>query len=275
MVRFRPLAVAVDLGSSRVRVSRGLRVVDAPAAGIRNGRIADSRACLANLRRRLDAFGHRSIDVTVAVPAIDDDAADTVVRTLLAAGAWRVTPVEQPLAAAIGAGIDIAEPAPTLLVDVGAGLVEIAVIGDGAIRAQCVLLWGMSDLGARLQERLRTEMSVWVTPPEAARALGRGVVVGIDIASGLPTSFTLRRTQVDSVLGPALDLIRRGVHETLDALPARVAGDVAAAGAVLVGGGAVSPGLPERLGAALGIPFRRAADPAGAVVNGLAAVIAG
>ena len=274
MLARRHLPVAVDLGSSRLRVwsPAGRRAYDTPAAGMRHGRVVDAAACGSVLRRQLDVLGRRRVDATVAVPALAD-AADAVRRVLAAAGARHVTVVEQPLAAAIGAGVDVASPRPTLLLDLGGGLVEVAVVGDGGIRAQRVLEWGVGDLAARAQEQLHRTCSVWVTAPEAVRALDGRAVAGIDTVTGEPVSLTVPYAQLDAVLGPATEQVRRAVEDVLAELPARVAADVVASRPVAVGGGAAATLVRDRLSAELGLPIATARNPATAVLNGLAAVV--
>ncbi|HWL35069.1 MAG TPA: rod shape-determining protein [Frankiaceae bacterium] len=268
------MPVAVDLGSSRVRVwsPRRGRVLDAPAAGIRNGRVVGDVACLAVLRRQLDLLGCRRVDVTVAVPALLS-AADAVRRVLAAAGARHVTEVEQSLAAAIGAGVAVASSRPALVIDVGAGLVEVAVVSDGTIRAQRVLEWGVGDLATTLRRRIHVASSVWVTAPEAARAFDGRAVAGIHTGTGEPIAMPVPRGHLDAVLAPAVEQVRRAVDEVVAELPARYAADVTTSRPVVVGGGATASLLRERLSAALGVPVATPRSPGAAVLNGLAAVV--
>ena len=274
MLAWRHLPVAVDLGSSRLRVwsPATRRAFDTPAAGMRNGRVVDDAACGSLLRRQLGVLGRRRFDVTVAVPGLAD-AADVVLRVLAAVGARHVTVVEQPLAAAIGAGVDVASARPSLVLDLGGGLVEVAVVSDGAIRAQRVLEWGVVDLAAQTQEQLHRTSSVWVTVPEALRALDGHAVAGIDTVTGEPVSFTVPYPRLDAVMGPATEQVRRAVGEVLAELPARVAADVAATRPVAVGGGAAAVLVRDRLSAELGVPVATPRRPATAVLNGLAAIV--
>ena len=268
----RPLGV--ELGSSAIRVCRlgGGRVRVAPARGIRHGRILDADACARTVRRQLAGPGARGRagEVVVAVPAVDPAGHERAAAVLRAAGASGVSTVDQPLVAAIGAGLDVADRPGELVVDIGAGLVEVAAVGDGAVRAQRVLEWGTEALYERLAARLADGDGLYVSPGEAARSLVSGHVAGTDVAAWAPKTLTLTRSRLDALYAPGLAEIAGAVRETLDQLPARVAADVAAGGAVLVGGGSALFGLPHRLGAALHLPVRRPDDPANAVLNGLA-----
>ena len=270
--------VAVDLGSSSTRVydPRRRRLLTAATRGVRHGAIVDPAACSQALRPALrDTTGiWRAAAVTVSVPTDRRAAYAIAADTVRSAGAREVCTVEQALAAAIGAGIDISESPPEVLVDVGAGLPEVAVVGHGRVLAQDALPWGAHDLAEALAEHLREVDAFHASATECARALRTGHVTGRE-GDGTWRTMPLGRTRLHALLHPAATAIKGSVVTTLDNLPTPLAGDVITGGVVFVGGGSGTVGLADRLAAALRMPVRRPRDPAGAVVAGLAAMVGG
>ncbi len=197
-----------------------------------------------------------------------------------AAGARRVFLIEEPMAAAIGAGLPVYEAAGSMVVDIGGGTTEVAVISLGGVVVSMSLRVGgdaMDDaviqyfkkeysllLGERTAERLKSTVGSAYPAPEEPDAEIRGR----DLVSGLPRTVVSSAREVREALdGPVIDIID-AVRTTLDRTPPELAGDVMDRGIVLTGGGAQLTGLPERLHHETRMPVRVAPDPQDCVVQG-------
>lgn len=197
-----------------------------------------------------------------------------------AAGARRVFLIEEPMAAAIGAGLPVYEAAGSMVVDIGGGTTEVAVISLGGVVVSMSARVGgdaMDDaiiqylkkhysllLGERTAERLKLTIgSAYPTPDEPdAEIRGR------DLVSGLPRTVVVSAHEVREALdGPVTDIID-ALRTTLDRTPPELAGDVMDRGIVLTGGGAQLQGLAERLRHETRMPVRVAPDPLRCVALG-------
>ncbi len=197
-----------------------------------------------------------------------------------AAGARRVFLIEEPMAAAIGARLPVYEAAGSMIVDIGGGTTEVAVISLGGVVVSMSARVGgdaMDDaiiqhmkkhysllLGERTAERLKIAVgSAYPTPQEPdAEIRGR------DLVSGLPRTVVVSAREVrDALDDPVTDIID-ALRSTLDRTPPELAGDVMDRGIVLTGGGAQLQGLDERLRHETQMPVRVAPDPLRCVALG-------
>ncbi|WP_205474920.1 rod shape-determining protein [Nocardioides sp. SYSU D00038] len=196
------------------------------------------------------------------------------------AGARQVSIIEEPMAAAIGAGLPVHQATGNMVVDVGGGTTEVAVISLGGIvtslsvRAagdaldRAVVDWMKKkhalQLGESTAEQVKLSLgSAWpgLTEQEAE-------VRGRDLVSGLPRTVTVGSAEVRRAMEQPLDDIVDAVRVTLDRTPPELAGDIMDRGMVLTGGGALLRGLDERLRDETGMPVHVADDPLGAVAQG-------
>ena len=188
------------------------------------------------------------------------------------AGGGEVVLVDAPRAAALGAGVAL-RPLGTMVVDVGAGTTEAAVLGLGRVVAFRAIRLGLGDLDAAVQDRLRrhhglavgeaTASAVRCTLGAAARAPSDAAaeVRGRAVATGSPATAVLEATEVHEALADGLEAVEATALACLAAVPAELARDLTHAGLYLVGGGGLLPGLAERLAAATDLPVHVPAEP--------------
>jgi rod shape-determining protein MreB len=188
--------------------------------------------------------------------------------------------IEEPMAAAIGAGLPVHEPSGNMIVDIGGGTTEVAVISlGGIVTAQSLRVAGdeldeaiiqylkkefSMAVGERTAEDIKIQMgSAWPMEEEMTAE-----VRGRDLISGLPRTITLSTEQVREALAEPVSSIVDCVRTTLDKTPPELAADIMHAGITLSGGGALLAGLDRRLAHETGMPINIAPDPLYAVVLG-------
>jgi rod shape-determining protein MreB len=197
-----------------------------------------------------------------------------------AAGARRVYVIEEAMAAAIGAGLPVADPAGSMIVDVGGGTSEVAVISLGGIVCARSVPVGGDDFDDAIVQFVKDEYSLLLgqrTAEDIKVALGTAFpaaaeptaeIRGRDLVTGLPGTAMVSAAEVRRALDAPVTSIIEAVRATLDATPPELAGDIAANGIVLAGGGAQLAGLVDRMRHDLQMPVRLADDPAHCVALG-------
>ncbi|WHM38745.1 rod shape-determining protein [Streptomyces sp. BPTC-684] len=187
------------------------------------------------------------------------------------AGARAVHLIEEPMAAAIGAGLPVAEPRGSMVVDIGGGTTEVAVISLGGIVTSQSLRVGGDRLDAAITDYVRKEHglligertaedvkvaigSAWPVPEDSDLESRTFPVRGREKVGGLPRTLSLSAREVRAALDEPVAQIVAAVRATLEECPPELSGDVMEHGIVLTGGGALLPGLDLRLASATGIP---------------------
>ncbi len=260
---------------------------------LRDGVIADFVATEEMLRsyiaRAKSKFGFRRPRILVCVPAAATPVERRAVyETAKAAGARRVYLVEEPVAAAIGAGIEIDKEEVTMILDIGGGTSDIAVLSNGEIvhTASLKVAGNAFDEAIRRYVRRAHQLAIGLVSAErikieagaaGARANGRVAeahIRGRDVVRRRMKSVVLRPHDVGTALeGPIAnmaELVRRALEDLSDELRAGIAKH----GVVLTGGGALLYGLDTELTRQLGIPFSVAPNPMQCVVAGTAIILA-
>jgi rod shape-determining protein MreB len=188
--------------------------------------------------------------------------------------------IEEPVAAAIGAGLDIAEPTGRLVVDVGGGTSEVAVISLGGIVVSESLRVGGYELTEAIATHVRRahDVAIGEATAEAVKldigsagltaGDGEAQVRGRHLASGLPVTVTLTAAEVREALADSVQAMVNAVRATLEATPPELASDVINGGILLAGGGSLLQGFAERLSEETGIPAVLAESPLTCVVIG-------
>jgi rod shape-determining protein MreB len=196
------------------------------------------------------------------------------------AGARRVYIIEEPMAAAIGAGLPVHRATGNMVVDVGGGTTEVAVISLGGIVTSLSVRTAGDELDRAITTWMKKEHALLLgeaTAEEVKMTLGSAFpgaldreaeIRGRDLVSGLPRSVTLSSADVRSAIEEPLHAIIDAVRLTLDQTPPELAGDIMDHGLVLTGGGALLRGLDERLSHETGMPVHLAEDPLRSVVHG-------
>ncbi|GAB3585516.1 rod shape-determining protein MreB [Calidifontibacter terrae] len=196
------------------------------------------------------------------------------------AGARRVYVIEEAMAAALGAGLPVDEPTASMVVDIGGGTTDVAVISlGGIVQARSIRVGGdeideaivsyvKNEYALLLGERSSEEIKVEVGSAFPLREERTMRVRGRDLVSGLPKTVTVTSQEVRRATdGPLLQICEL-VRSTLDVCPPELAGDVLDTGIVLTGGGALLRGLDARMRHELGVPVRVADAPLRAVAHG-------
>ena len=189
------------------------------------------------------------------------------------AGAREVAVIEEPIAAAIGAGIDIAKPCGNMVVDIGGGTSDIAVISLGGVVASASVKIAGDNfdeaivrymrkkhnllIGERTAEEIKINIgTVWPKGEETSME-----VRGRNLVSGLPRRVTVTSSETEEALREPVSQIVEAVHEVLEKTPPELAADIADRGIILTGGGCLLSGLEEIIEDRIGIAAMTAEDP--------------
>jgi len=189
------------------------------------------------------------------------------------------------MAAAIGAGLPVADPTGSMVVDVGGGTTEVAVISLGGVVASQSSRVGGDEMDDAIKQFLKKDKGVDVgdRTAEAIKVrLGsahpltrefRATVTGRSLVTGLPESVEFSTREIREALEEPVEAIIDTVKVTLDRTPPELVTDILNQGIHLVGGGSLLIGLPDRIRAETGMPTRVVADPLGVVVEGAGIIL--
>jgi rod shape-determining protein MreB len=203
-----------------------------------------------------------------------------VEEACLSAGARQAYLIEEPMAAAIGAGLPVGEPTGNMVVDIGGGTSEVAVISLGGIVVSQSIRIGGDELDEAIINYVKREYKLMIGQQTAeevkleigsAFPLGEEVqaeIRGRDLVSGLPKTVVLTSEEVRQALEEPLQAIVDAVKETLDRTPPELAGDIMDRGITLAGGGALLQGLEQRLRDECQMPCQLAESPLTCVAVG-------
>jgi rod shape-determining protein MreB len=197
------------------------------------------------------------------------------------AGAREVYLIEEPVAAAIGAGLPITEPSGNMVVDIGGGTTDIAVISlggivysesvrvagdqiDGAIVSHLKREYSLL-IGEHMAERIKMEIGSAYPLPEKKQM----AVKGRDLVSGIPRTILIDDSEIREALQDCLTTIVRAIRLALENTPPELAGDIIDRGIVLTGGGSMLQGLDDRLREETALPIVTVDDPLTSVVLGV------
>src|SRR5246127_2399784 len=201
-------------------------------------------------------------------------------ESALSAGARRVFLIEEPMAAAIGAGLPVGEPTGSMIVDIGGGTTEVAVISLGGIVVSRSLRIGGDELDQDIIAYARREYKLLIgqqTAEELKLEIGsacpmseelQAEIRGRDMVAGLPKTVVLTSEEIRQALEEPLNQIIDAVKETLDRTPPELASDIMDRGIMLAGGGSLLQGLDERLREETQMPAHLAESPLTCVAVG-------
>jgi rod shape-determining protein MreB and related proteins len=224
-------------------------------------------------------FAHPRVIVCVpsGVTGVEKRAVE---EATLSAGARQAYLIEEPMAAAIGAGLPVSDPTGNMIVDIGGGTTEVAVISLGGIVVSQSIRVGGDEMDESIMNRLRKEYklligqqtaeevklevgSAWPLPEEV-----QAEVRGRDMLSGLPKTVVIGSEDVRRALDEPVSQILDAIRGTLDKTPPELAADIMDRGIVLAGGGALLHGLDERLRYETQMPVHLAESPLTCVAVG-------
>ena len=258
---------------------------------LRDGVIADFRVTEAMLRYFIEGaigkgFGFFRPDVMIAVPAgITSTERRAVMEAALAAGARNAYLVKEPLAAAIGAGIPIGETSGNMIIDIGGGTSEVAVISLGGIVASHSARVGGNKIDAAIAEYIRKRHGLAVgerTAEEVKVAIGSALPVedqkeyqikGRDVSSGLPKEVAVTSYEVTEAIQDELENIIQAIKLVLQETPPELSADVIDKGIVLSGGGALLPNMDKLVSKVTSVPCSTAEVPLQCVIRGLGVAV--
>ena len=258
---------------------------------------ACSRSLLGNLLKK-----HRRFIITVPGDITEEE--KMVVERAVKLAAWadeksveksmedvlkhaeqtKVLFIEKSMAAAIGAGLPVAEPKGCMVVDVGGGTCDVAIISlAGIVHSHSARGVGGGDMDNAITTYIRDpyhllvgeRVEEWIKMKigSAYPTSGNLEINGRNAATGMPKSITVTSEEIRDALKVPVNKIVEGVMTTLDRCEPGLAADLVDSGLVLTGGGALLIGLNRRLADATGLPVRMADDPAHATIRGVAAVL--
>ena len=219
--------------------------------------------------------------ISICVPSgVTEVEKKAVEEATFAAGAREVHLIEEPVAAAIGAGIDIAKPCGNMIVDIGGGTSDIAVISLGGTVVSASIKIAGDDfddaivrymrkkhnllIGERTAEDIKIRIGSAYPRPESVTVDVRGR----NLVTGLPKTITVTSEETEEALKDTTSQIVEAVHSVLEKTPPELAADIADRGIVLTGGGSLLYGLEELIESKTGITTMTAEDPMTAVAIG-------
>ena len=276
----RPLAVGAEAKRMIGRTPSNIQAI----RPLKDGVIADFEICEKMLRYFIHRVHQRRFAkprMVICVPSgITGVERRAVMEAAEYAGARRAYIIEEPMAAAIGAGLPVHEPTGNMVVDIGGGTTEVAVISMGGIvTSQSVRIAG-DELDEAIIAFIKKEYSLALgerTAEEIKIALGSACplqdevsaeIRGRDLITGLPKTIVTTTEEIREAIEEPVEAIVDAVKVTLDKTPPELAADIMEQGIVLTGGGALLHGLDARLAAETGMPIVIADNPLHSVAFG-------
>ncbi|MGH7628526.1 MAG: rod shape-determining protein [Gemmatimonadales bacterium] len=281
------LGVGLDAKRMVGRTPAGIRAV----RPMKDGVIADFQVAEQLLRRFIQLTLDRYLfrvrpTVIVCVPSGITEVERRAVRDAArSAGAKRLLMVSEPVAAAIGAGLPVDRPIGNMIVDVGGGTTDVAVIALSGVVCDASIRTAGDELDQSIVQYLRKNYSLLIGEPTAETVkmrIGSAMpfeeevelqVKGRDLVSGLPRTVTVESAGIRDAIAESIQRIVNAVRRALELTPPELARDVLDNGIVLTGGGALLRGLDSLLAFETGLPVRIDVDPLTSVVRGTGRIL--
>jgi rod shape-determining protein MreB len=252
---------------------------------LRDGVVADFEIAQKMLRYFLNKAGSKRYiskpTVIVAVPPVVTSVEQRAIKdAAYGAGARKVYVIEEPMAAAIGSGLPVQEPLGSMIVDIGGGTSDIAVISLGGVVSSRSLRVGGDAMDnsivnyiknkyhVLIGERTAEELKISIGSAFATHEDGHALIRGRDLRSGLPTEVTVSSEEIREAIEEQISRIIDAIKSTLDVTPPDLVADLVTTGMTIAGGGAMIKGLVQRISRECGMPVRMAEDPLTSVVTG-------
>ncbi|RKO65640.1 rod shape-determining protein [Desulfofundulus salinus] len=253
---------------------------------LRDGVIADYDVTEKMLRYFISRAGGKKVlfrpRVMVCIPSGVTSVEERAVRqAAIQAGARQAYVIEEPLAAALGAGLDISEPTGTMVVDIGGGTTDVAVLSLGGVVCsrslrvggdrfdEAIVRYVRRVFNLAIGERSGEEIKINIGSADPGNAPRREMEVrGRDLVSGLPRAVVITTHQVHEAISESLEAVVGAVKEVLEHTPPELAADIVDKGIVLTGGGALLHGIDTLLSRETGVPVHIAEDPLSCVALG-------
>jgi rod shape-determining protein MreB len=293
-----PSVVAIEAGTTNVlavgeEAKRMLGRTPGNIVAIRpmkDGVIADFEITEAMLRHFIQQVHHRKLiapRVVVAVPSgITEVEKRAVKDSATHAGAREVYLIEQPMASAIGVGLPVHEPAGNMIVDIGGGTCEIAIISLAGIVFSRSLRVGGDEFDETIIAHMKRAYNLMIgerTAEEIKIKVGSAFpldgqeltmeVKGRDLGAGLPKTLSIRSEEIREALKEPLSSILESIRITLERCPPELSADLIERGIVMAGGGSLLRGIDRMVAKETGLPVHVAEDPLSAVAEGTGRVL--
>ena len=252
---------------------------------LKDGVIADFTATQLMLKNIIEKVGKKynigRPRVVVGVPSgITEVEERAVEESVLQAGAKEVYLIEEPMAAAIGASLNVEEPSGSIIVDIGGGTTEVAVISLGGIVVSHSLRVAGDELDEDIINYIKKELNLAIgdtTAEQIKKEIGCAMplmtemsmeIRGRDLTDGLPRNITITSAQIQEAMQESISKIVDIVKQTLEKTPPELASDIIEKGIVLAGGGALIKNLDKLISAETEMPVYITEDPLDCVVRG-------
>ncbi len=252
---------------------------------LKDGVIADFTATQLMLKNLMQKIASRynigKPRVVVGVPSgITEVEERAVEESIIQAGAKEVYLIEEPMAAAVGANLDVGEPSGSIIVDIGGGTTEVAVISLGGVVISHSLRIAGDELDEDIVNYIKHEMNVAIgetTAEQIKMEIGCAMplmtetpmeIRGRDLSTGLPKNIIITSSHVEEAMRESIGKIVEVVKLTLEKTPPELASDIMEKGIVLAGGGALIKNLDKLLSNETGMPVYVAEEPLECVVRG-------
>lgn len=251
---------------------------------MKDGVIADfdlTSGLLREIMRRISVSGVRKPNVVVSTPtgatSVERRAISDAVRST---GARSVVLIEEPVAAAIGADLPVAEPVANVIVDIGGGTSEIAIISYGGVVSSTSIRTGGDHMDEEIIQYIRKNYNLLIGQTTAERIkmeLGYAPIEhvtqtadirGRDLLTGLPKTIQVSSTEIQSALAETLQRILEAIRNTLELCPPELSGDIVDRGIILSGGGSLLQGFRDWLVQEIDVPVHMAPSPLESVAIG-------
>lgn len=293
-----PSVVAIQAGTNRVlavgeEAKRMLGRTPGSIVAIRplkSGVIADFEITEAMLRYFIRKVHNRRTmvrpRVIIAVPSgITEVEKRAVKDSATHAGAREVYLIEEPMAAAIGVGLPVQEPAGNMIVDIGGGTTEVALISLAGIVFSRSVRVGGDEMDEAIVQHMKRVYNLMIgerTAEEVKMTIGSAYpmgeetameVKGRDLVAGLPKTLTITSEEIREALQEPVSTIVEAVRITLERCPPELSADLVDRGLILAGGGALLSGLDKLIAEQTGLPVHVADDPLSAVAEGTGVVL--
>jgi rod shape-determining protein MreB and related proteins len=283
--------LAIDLGTALTRVAaQRSDVLQRPSMlsgrrALDRGVIVDADAATEVLRpmlRQMRCWGMSRLHALTCAPSsLNQEERGQMMDCVIKAGATAVAVVPEALAAAIGSGIDVSAKHARLVVDMGEGLTDCAVIRGGQVVQSMTTQTGCVDFRRSISERVRARFDVDIVEDEAERLLRR---VGVDLQQvgslaangrchGNAAAVSLCPQELQAAISENLGTVLRCIHLLLRDLPPSYFVEVIEDGIFLTGGGALLRGMKERIAETTRVDVHVGPDPMGAAVTGARAML--
>ena len=288
-----PSVVAIDVRTGEI-VTTGLEAKEMlgktpekirAIRPMKDGVIADFMATellLKNIMKKvMRKYSLGRLRAVVGVPSgITEVEKRAVEESVMQAGAKEVYLIEEPMAAAIGASLEVGEPSGSMIVDIGGGTTEVAVISLGGIVVSHSLRIAGDELDEDIVNYIKKELNLAIgetTAEEIKKEIGCAMplmteltkeIRGRDLTSGLPRNITVTSSQIQEAMGESISKIVDTVKNALEKTPPELASDIMEKGIALAGGGALIKNLDKLLSEETGMMVYVAEDPLDCVVRG-------